>query len=279
SHSHCLQDALPKGTTLLGVILSSDKTHITQVGNCQAHPLLISLANISADICRKGSMKSYLLLALLPVPKFIHPNKHLCGVLVDWLLHQVISIVINPLKQATESGRMMSNPLGNLKYCFTPLVAYVADTPEQCTITCVTSNASAISMAVSTQFGDPIFCAACTASKTHRQLIMVKRKTCAVNLSLYFQACRKWQLNRVSFPFWLDWVLAEPSSFITLEPLHQFFKMFWDHDQNWCSSMLGAHELDFWFSLLQVCSGYQHFPNGIMTLKQTSMQLHWEVQQ
>ncbi|KAI6108121.1 hypothetical protein F5141DRAFT_974086, partial [Pisolithus sp. B1] len=89
-----LEDALPDGATLLGVVLSSNKTHITQVGNHQAHPLLISLANISADICAKGSTKSYLLLALLPIHKFVHPNKHLCGVLADQLLHQVISIVI-----------------------------------------------------------------------------------------------------------------------------------------------------------------------------------------
>ncbi|KAI5995031.1 hypothetical protein EDD15DRAFT_2142435, partial [Pisolithus albus] len=66
-----LQDALPDGATLLGVVLSSDKTHITQVRNRQAHPLLISLANISADVCRKGSTKSYVLLALLPVPRFV----------------------------------------------------------------------------------------------------------------------------------------------------------------------------------------------------------------
>ncbi|KAI6117937.1 hypothetical protein F5141DRAFT_1000268, partial [Pisolithus sp. B1] len=52
-----LQDALPDGTTLLGVVLSSNITHITQVGNHQAHLLLISLANISADIHAKGSMK------------------------------------------------------------------------------------------------------------------------------------------------------------------------------------------------------------------------------
>ncbi|KAI5986499.1 hypothetical protein EDD15DRAFT_2174848 [Pisolithus albus] len=161
SRSRYLKDALPDGATLLGVVLSSDKTHITQVGNCQAHPLLISLANISADIHTKGSTKSYLLLALLPVPKFVHPNKRLCGVLADQLLHQVISIVVRPLKQATaESGRMMSDPLGNLKYCLTPLVAYIADTPEQCVIACISSNASAVTMAISTQFGDPIHCTA-----------------------------------------------------------------------------------------------------------------------
>jgi len=164
--SCCLQDALPDGATLLGVVLLSNKTHITQVGNCQAHPLLISLANISADIHSKGSTKSYLLLALLPVPTFVHPKKCLHGVLVDRLLHQVISIVVKPLKKAAEMGRMMSDPLGNLKHCFTPLIAYIADTPEQHVIACVTSNASAISMAVSEQFGDPDCCAACTVFKT-----------------------------------------------------------------------------------------------------------------
>ncbi|KIK12076.1 hypothetical protein PISMIDRAFT_121497, partial [Pisolithus microcarpus 441] len=245
-----LQDALPDGATLLGVVLSSDKMHITQVGNHQAHPLLISLANISANVRRKGSTNSYLLLALLPVPRFVHPNKHLRGILASRLLHQVISVVMKPLKMAAEVGRMMSDPVGNLKHCFTPLVAYIADTPEQHVIACVTDNASAVSMAISKQFRDPLHCAAHTTSKTCQLLIAVKRETCAQNLSSYFQACRKWQLNGVTSPFWLNWALAELSSFLNPEVLHHFFKMLWDHDQKWCSRMLGADELDFQFSLL-----------------------------
>ncbi|KIK27357.1 hypothetical protein PISMIDRAFT_8193 [Pisolithus microcarpus 441] len=252
-----LQDALPDGATLLGIVLSSNKTHITQVRNHQAHPLLISLANISADVHRKGSTNSYLLLALLPVPRFVHPNKRLHGILASRLLHQVISVIMKPLKMAAEVGCMMSNPVGNLKHCFTPLVAYIANTPEQHVIACITDNASAVSMAISKQFGDPLHCAACTASKTHQLLIVVKREMRAWNLSSYFQACQKWQLNGVASPFWLDWALAEPSSFLNPEVLHHFFKMFWVHDRK---------------------CGYQHFPDGITTLKQTSMQLHREVQ-
>ena len=253
--------------------------HITQVGNCQAHPLLISLANISADVHRKGSTNSYLLLALLPVSKFLHSNKCLHGVLADHLLHEIISIVVKPLKKAAEVGQMMSDPLGNLKYCFTPIVAlHIADTSEQHVIACVTSNASAVTMAVAKQFGDSIRCAPRTASVTRQWLIAVKRTTRSSNLSSYFQACWKFQLNGVSLTYWLDWALAELSSFITIEALHQYFKMFWDHDRKWCSRMLGLDELDFRFSLLQVCCRYQHFPDGITTLKQTSMQLHWEIQ-
>ena len=64
------QEALPPGTTLLGVVLSSDKTNILVMsGNCMAYPLLISLANIDASIRSKASMHAYLLLALLPTVK------------------------------------------------------------------------------------------------------------------------------------------------------------------------------------------------------------------
>ena len=252
--------------------------HITQVRNRQVHLLLISLANISADAHRKGSTNLYLLLALLPVLKFLHPNKCLHGILADCLLHQVISIAIKPLKKATEMGCMMSDPLGNFKYCFTPIIAYITDTPEQCTIACVTSNASSVTMAVTAQFGDPIHCAPHTASMTRQQLIIVKRTTCSSNLSSYFQACQKFQLNGVSLPYWLNWALADLSSFITIEALHQYFRMLWDHNWKWCSRVLRSDKLDFQFSLLQTCHGYCHFPDGIMTLKQTLMQLHWEVQ-
>ena len=110
----------------------------------------------------------YLLLALLPVPKFIHLNKHLRGVLANRLLHQVISIIIKPLKKAAEVGHMMRDPLGNLKYSFTPLVTYITDTPEQRVLACVTSNASAVTMAVTDQFGDPVHSAARTTSKTRQ---------------------------------------------------------------------------------------------------------------
>lgn len=212
------------------------------------------------------------------MPKFTHPNTRLRGVLADRLLHQVVSIVVKPLKKAAEVGRMMSDPLGNLKHCFTPLAAYIADTPEQRVVACVTGNASAVTMAVTEQFGDSVRCAPRTASITRRQLIAVKKKTRASNLTSYFKACRQRQLNGVSAPFWLDWALAEPSSFITPEPLHQYFKMSWDHDRKWCSRILGAEELDFRFTLLQTCSGDRHFPDGITTLKQTSMRLHREVQ-
>ncbi|KAI6095947.1 hypothetical protein EDD16DRAFT_1501234, partial [Pisolithus croceorrhizus] len=70
-----IQDKLPEGGTVLGVILSSDKMNISVMsGNQMAYPLLISLANIALEIRSKISMHMYLLLALLPIPKFLHKD-------------------------------------------------------------------------------------------------------------------------------------------------------------------------------------------------------------
>jgi len=70
------QSALPSGATLLGTILSSDKTNISMMtGDRVVHPLLISLANIHMSTQLKSSSNTFVLTALLPVPKFIHKKK------------------------------------------------------------------------------------------------------------------------------------------------------------------------------------------------------------
>ncbi|KAG2123438.1 hypothetical protein DEU56DRAFT_745404 [Suillus clintonianus] len=121
-----MQSAIPKGATLLGTILSSDKTNITALtGDRVAHPLLISLANIHTNTRLKSSTNSFVLTALLPVPKFVHKNKRMKGVLEDRLIHQCLDVVLEPLKQATQHGIMLSDPMGNNHYCFTPLLAVV----------------------------------------------------------------------------------------------------------------------------------------------------------
>jgi len=79
---------LPTGVTLLGTILSSDKTNISVLtGDRVAHPLLISLANIKMETRLQLSSHAFLLATLLPVPKFVHSNKRMKGVLEARLIH------------------------------------------------------------------------------------------------------------------------------------------------------------------------------------------------
>ncbi|KJA23491.1 hypothetical protein HYPSUDRAFT_66180 [Hypholoma sublateritium FD-334 SS-4] len=108
-----MQSQLPAGATILGTVLSSDKTNISAMtGNRQAHPLLISLANLDMDFRMKASNHAFLLLALLPIPQFIHPTERLRGILADRLFHECLDVITQPLKTAAQIGIMMSDALG-----------------------------------------------------------------------------------------------------------------------------------------------------------------------
>ncbi|KAF9035863.1 hypothetical protein BJ165DRAFT_1355211, partial [Panaeolus papilionaceus] len=121
-----MQEKLQQGATLLGTVLSSDKTNISSgTGNRVAHPLLISLANIAAEFRNKATNHAFLLLALIPIPRFIYPKSKIRGVLEARLFHQCLDLVLHPLKEAARVGIMLSDPLGNSRWCFTPCAAYI----------------------------------------------------------------------------------------------------------------------------------------------------------
>jgi len=62
---------LVKGTTILGIILASDRTHLTNfTGNKKMHMVYISLDNISKDVQKKHNACAWLLLAKILVAKF-----------------------------------------------------------------------------------------------------------------------------------------------------------------------------------------------------------------
>ncbi|KIJ07861.1 hypothetical protein PAXINDRAFT_89710, partial [Paxillus involutus ATCC 200175] len=136
---------LPAGAMLLRVILSSDKTNITNMtGGRVAHPLLLSLANIKMEHHNKASNHGFLLAALLPVT-----------ILNDCLIHKYLDIVLEPLKQAVRLGHMMLDPVSNLCLCYMPITAYIVDTPEALMLACVRGLTSCLTLATFKNFGNP----------------------------------------------------------------------------------------------------------------------------
>ena len=147
---------LPEGATLLGVNLSSDKTNITAMtGDRTAHPILLSLANIRMDVRMKPSSHAFILLALLPCPKFLAKDRPTRGVLESRLVHLCLDIITQPLKLAARSGRMMADPSGFSRFCFTALASYIVDTPEAALIAGVAGKMLHLTMADYRNFGDP----------------------------------------------------------------------------------------------------------------------------
>ena len=249
-------------------------------GNRMAYPLLISLANIDASIWSKASIHAYLLLALLPTTKFLHKHTRVHGLLQDQLVHQALNIVLSPLKTAAAVGIMMSDPRGNLCYCFTPIAAWIANMPEESLLPAGTSTkVSPVTTATATEFGDAYWHPSHTAANTLAAICTTCSQYPPMNYKNFLKAIKQLQLNSVIEPCWKVWLFSEPSNFITPEMLHHFHQMFWDHNVKWCIAAIGATKLDFQcFSLIQTLVGYWAFNKGISKLKQVTSHGHCAVQ-
>ena len=285
AHAHCSQARLPQGSTSLGIVLSSDKTALTAMtGDHSAHPLLITLANINSSVRLSSSSHSLQLLALIPVPKFVGVQKKIRGILENRLTHACLDFVTSPLKAVAQTGTWMGNYAGHVRYCFTPLVAYIADTPEAGALTGVAGKTSHLTMATFREFGDPFRHPPRMANDILTSLNSLSYCFNPTDVRIYATKARElYRLNGVDLPFWRDWMLPDgtlpnPSQVFPVEILHHLHKSFWDHDVKWILRAIGDTELDLCFSLLQPQSGYRHFPSGISSLKQVTGCEHWDIQ-
>jgi hypothetical protein len=180
-------------------------------------------------------------------------------VLESRLIHFCLDIILEPLKKATQFGISMEDPLGLCRICFPPLAAYIVDTPESALVACVAGLTSSITMASYKQFGDDYRHEPRTPSITLAHLHAIESIVDPWELEEYVNESMKYCLNGVHQPFWRDWPLADPSVFLTSEPLHHWHRQFWDHDVKWCMNAVGKPEFNFRFAILHSQTGFRHF--------------------
>ncbi|KAI0697929.1 hypothetical protein BC835DRAFT_1269682 [Cytidiella melzeri] len=84
-----VQKLLPKGATLVPVILASDKTQLSNFsGDKSAWPVYLTIGNISKNLCRSPSSHATVLLGYLPVAKLESIPKAKRAVLGTWIVQQ-----------------------------------------------------------------------------------------------------------------------------------------------------------------------------------------------
>ena len=101
------QSLLPEGSALAPVIISTDKTQLTQFsGNKSAYPVYMTLGNIPKDLRRKPSEHVCVLIGYLSVDKIdsigLTDRKH--RALVQKLFHKSIQLILEPLIEAGKEG-------------------------------------------------------------------------------------------------------------------------------------------------------------------------------
>jgi hypothetical protein len=142
----------------------------------------------------------------------------------------------------------------------------------------VGGKTSPVTMAMYRQFGDPFRHEPRTKSTTLAQLRVARVRADPDDIEAFFREAQKFRLNGVSDPFFADWILSEPSHFLTPETLHHIHREFYDHDVKWLVCAVGDVELDFRFSVLQPITGFRHFHGGISKLKQVTGRAQRDIQ-
>ena len=149
----------------------------------------------------KSTSHAFVLVALLPCPKFLVKDNGIRGALESRAIHLCIDIITHPLKLAARAGCMMVDPCGYSHFCFTALASYIVDTPEAAMIACVAGKTSHLTMADYRGFGDSTRHEPRTASTTLAQLAVLAAEHNPLDMPSYLPAAKARRLNGVHLPF------------------------------------------------------------------------------
>ncbi|KAI5983005.1 hypothetical protein F5J12DRAFT_787988 [Pisolithus orientalis] len=241
-----IQDTLPDGTTLVPVIAASDKTPVTRyMGGLEMHPLFLTIANIDANVCIKATAHAWQCVAFVPVVKFeVHSDYQM--ILQSRLWHKCVDIVTEKLKRAANCEEFMADPFGDVRCCYTPLVAWTANLPEQQLI------------------ATPFHMKAYTLDLIHA--ISCQKKPW--DLNTFQKLVKANHLLGVHLPFWQDWKNSNVCCFLIPEILHMVHKLFFDHVLKWCKEVVGSDKLDTHYKIHHKHVGVRHFAAGVLHVSQ-----------
>jgi len=224
----------------------------------------------------KATSHAWACVAYTPTLEFLtHPDFH--SVLEARVWHRCVDIVCTGLKLAARVGTFMSDPTNLTRYCFTPLVAYTADLPEQLMIACVTKSVSPVTIAEKNQFGDGILYAPRDGELTLQKLHELCQQIDPWRLQEFLAEAKKHNLSGVQLPFWRNWRFSNPSIFLIGELLHYGHKLFFDHPFKWCKVLLGHNEIDVRYRIQHKRVSVRHF-NRVSHVSQMTGREHRDLQ-
>ncbi|KAF9492148.1 hypothetical protein BDN71DRAFT_1483901 [Pleurotus eryngii] len=232
---HTELDKTNPGTTIIPIIISSNKTQLTLFHNKSAYPLYLTIGNISKEICCKPSKCTYVLLAYLPVMKLegVTNKASHCRQLAN-LYHACLSHILAPLRLAGLDGIFLTSGDGCIRHSHPLLASFISDYPEQILVTGTKSG-----------------CLTCPAKPNElgiwlKDLDAILKAIDSFNLNPegFLQACKEVGLKPIVNPFWKDLLYAHIYQSITPDMLHQLLQGVLKHVISWITEACGTPEID-----------------------------------
>jgi hypothetical protein len=266
-----LEASLPIGSTIVPIILGSDKTHLTRLaGDKKAWPVYLSIGNIAAKVRNTPSKNAWMIIAYLPVVDFVEgvDNSTRNSTLINRLFHECMEYLTKPLIGPGNHGIKWSDSFGDMRSCYPFIAAYLGDHPEQALIACSPQNVSPTTMAGAKQLDDPTPHPPRSGDWILNQITKACRQTDPKHLDQYYNTALKYRLNTVYEPFWRNLPKFEPHICISPDLLHGPIKFWRDHLFTWIQRLIGTDEFDARLRVIQPTRGYRHFHRGIGHLTQ-----------
>lgn len=269
---------LPEDSTVVPIILSSDKTELsTFSGDKTAYPLYMTLGNIDKSIRRKPTYGAQVLIGYLPTTSLDGTDltDEAARITRSRLFHKLLSVILESLKRVAETGVELTSADGSVRLCHPIQACYVADYPEQCLVACTRYGRTCPKCDITWQHlgdnfkGDPR-----SQEETIHRIRRAGKMGTATRTN---EVLKQYGLNNIPDPFFADWPHANIHTAITPDILHQLYQGLVRHLLLWLKALIGEDELDMRFKRLPRSHGIRLFTSGITHLSKMSGNEHKDI--
>ncbi|KZV71346.1 hypothetical protein PENSPDRAFT_577930 [Peniophora sp. CONT] len=263
------------GATIIPLIVSSDKTQLTQFRNRSAYPVYLTIGNLPKELRRKPSLQGQILVGYLPVTKLEHiKNAKVRRRAQANIFHTCMIDIFEPLRAVAQDGVVLTSGDGVRRRCHPLLAAFVGDYPEQVLVTGIKSGLCPKGKLDSTLFGDLIDCEP-RDPKVVLEALRTRDKL-AEDPEAYVEACAGVGIKPIK-PFWEHWPHADIFAAIMPDILHQLYQGVVKHLISWLKSVHGAKAIDDRFKRLPPNHQLRLFSKGISGMSRVTGSEHQDI--
>ncbi|KAI0334245.1 hypothetical protein GY45DRAFT_1243251 [Cubamyces sp. BRFM 1775] len=263
------------GATVVPIIISSDKTQLTLIGNKSAYPVYMTLGNLPKDVRCKPSRRGQILLAYLPTTRLLHiTNKASRRRTLANLFHACMGRVLEPLATLGVSGMYLASGDGVVRRGHPIVATFVGDYPEQLLVTGGKNGECPKCDVPRNEVGE-----LSNAHRPFRDLGKVLDALAAIDEGplAFTRACRDAGIKPLYHPFWEALPYTNIFAAITPDVLHQLYQGVLKHLVAWVQTAYGSEELDARCARLPPNHSLRAFTKGISSLSRVTGKEHQDI--